>query len=198
MIFRFLFIAIPLFFARLILQAVTDRGSRSHATGKVSGSTYTVAEGDTFYSIGLRFGLPHQDILRANNLAQDATVPGGYRLIIPGLQGGTPPVQPPPVPPAPGRPFLYISSPTAGSTLSARQTVVVTGTAGHLKSSQIVVRVKDTRGPTLKTVNTVLSSAGSWRADFPGGVPVRPGSAAVIQAEAPGSNLKLEVTVNFR
>ena len=37
---------------------VYDRGPREHAMGTVSGSYYTVAAGDTFYSIGLRFGLP--------------------------------------------------------------------------------------------------------------------------------------------
>ena len=122
MLRKLIFVALPAVFVRLLLSAgssrntVFDRGSRKHAGGTVSGSTYIVAAGDTFYSIGQRFGLPYQEILRANNLAEGASVGAGHRLNIPGLQPTvppiTPPVKPPPVvtpPPAKppsGRPYL--------------------------------------------------------------------------------------------
>ncbi len=74
-------------------NTVYDRGARVHASGRQSGSQYIVAAGDTFYSIGLRFGVPWQEITRANNLADNASGRPETRLIIPGLS------QPRPVPP---------------------------------------------------------------------------------------------------
>ena len=52
-------------------NTVYDRGPRQHANGALSGVHYYVAAGDTFYSIGLRFGVPWQEITRANNLGDN-------------------------------------------------------------------------------------------------------------------------------
>jgi LysM repeat protein len=63
--------------------AVINSGPRANAIGAVVGNVYTIAPGDTFYSIGLRFGLPWQDIAASNNTNQ---VIAGQQLIIPELK----------------------------------------------------------------------------------------------------------------
>lgn len=210
MLRNLLHIVLPAFIVRLLLsagsssQAVFDRGSRDHATGSVSGLTYIVAAGDTFYSIGLRFGLPHLEILGANNLADDASVVAGYRLTIPGLQPTVPPitrppeVKPPTVKPPAGRPYLFISSPTPGSTLNPRYTVIITGTGGNIRGGKVLVRVKDPRGPTIKSQSTTIDNSGSWQVEFSDGLPVHSGADGVIQAESPGSDLNVSVNVHYR
>jgi LysM repeat protein len=210
MLRKFLFTALPALFLRILLNAgggvknVFDRGSRPHATGSVRGSIYTVAADDTFYSIGLRFGLPYQEILQANNLAEGASVSAGYKVTIPGLQPTDPPIQPPPVitpppvkPPV-GRPFLAITSPTPGSTLNPRYTVIITGTGSNLRGDNVLVRVKDPRGPTIKSQNTAVDAFGNWRAEFKDGVPATAGTEGIIEAESPGSSLKVSVNVHYR
>ena len=42
--------------------AVYDHGPSMYANGTVSGNVYTVAAGDTWYSVGVRFGLPWETI----------------------------------------------------------------------------------------------------------------------------------------
>jgi LysM repeat protein len=72
-----------------------------YAQGTVSGNVYTVAWGDTWYSIGVRFGLPYQDIQAANGYPPDAPLYAGTQLIIPGLCAPTyPPATPIPAPTA--------------------------------------------------------------------------------------------------
>ena len=209
MLKKLFFITIPALFLHLFLSVVFDRGSRKYAQGRISGSTYIVAAGDTFYSIGQRFGLPYQDILRANNLADNASVGAGYRLVIPGLQPTVPPVTPPPVKPPPvvtpppvkpptGLPFLAITSPTPGSTLNPRYTVIITGTGGSLRGGKVLVRVKDTRGPTVISRETTIDNNGRWRVEFTNGLPVHSGSDGIIQAESPGSDLRVTVNVKYR
>lgn len=201
MLKKLLSIIFPALITRLILSAVSDRGASAHAKGTVSGSTYTVAGGDTFWSIGQRFGLPYEDILRENNLPEGASVGAGHKLKIPGLQPTVPPLKPPvkpPTNPPPTRPYLFISSPTPGSTLNPRYTVIITGTAGNVPGGQVVVRVKDPRGITLISKSTTPDSSGRWRVDFSDGLPVHPGSSANIEAEAPGTTLRAQVNVTFR
>jgi LysM repeat protein len=67
---------------------VYDRGTRQHATGTIVNSNiYSVAWGDTLFSIGLRFG-PSADELRADNgLNEDSILFAGARIVIPGLNG---------------------------------------------------------------------------------------------------------------
>ena len=166
---------------------VYDRGPREHATGTVSGSTYTVAAGDTFYSIGLRFGLPYQDITRANSLADDAWVVPGTQLRIPGL-GSAPPAQP----------SLGINSPTYGSSVNLAAPLTVSGVAANLGSSRVIVRVKDQYGRPAATVETTPDRAGHWQVTFSPRLPLTPNPPGSIEAEAPANNLRLDVAVTFR
>jgi len=204
MLAKLLITTLPTLFIRLLLSAsssknVVDQGSRSHASGSLSGSTYIVAPGDTFFSIGLRFNVPYQEILRANNLPEGASVPAGTRLIIPGLPTTVPPVKPvPPVQPPTGRPFLSITSPTSGSTLNPRYTVIITGTGANLRGNKVQVKVKDPRGITLRSEEILVDNSGRWKAEFADGVPVHPGSSGIIEALSPGSDLRVSVTINYR
>jgi LysM repeat protein len=71
---------------------VWDRGPRQHAMGTVQGNVYTVAWGDTWTSIGQRFGTTPAAIQQGNGLPTNASLFANSRLIIPGLCGpGAPP-----------------------------------------------------------------------------------------------------------
>jgi len=75
-----------------------DNGARVHAMGTYAAPYYTVAAGDTIYSIGLRFGITNEQLFAANPGATNGIVIG-QRLVIP---CGNTPVQPiePPVAPS--------------------------------------------------------------------------------------------------
>ncbi|MBL8145895.1 MAG: LysM peptidoglycan-binding domain-containing protein [Anaerolineae bacterium] len=78
---------------------VYDHGPSMYAQGYVQGNIYTVAYGDTWYSVGVRFGLPYQTIQQANGYAETSPLYAGTQLIIPGLCGSSstpPPVATPP------------------------------------------------------------------------------------------------------
>ncbi len=81
---------------------VYDRGPRTHATGTVNGSYYTVAWGDTLFSIGERFGVPAETIASANGIVNNNIYPGQV-LYIPGLNTTAPtPGGPSSLPTVPG------------------------------------------------------------------------------------------------
>lgn len=106
---------------------VYDRGPMMYAQGYVTGNVYTVAYGDTWYSIGVRFGLPYESIQQANGYPVGSTTPlyANTQLIIPGLCGTT---SPPPVatpPPASTTCTITINSAkTAYSQASYTSTIV--------------------------------------------------------------------------
>lgn len=78
---------------------VYDHGPSQYAQGYVQGNVYYVAYGDTWYSVGMRFGLPYQTIQQANGLPENAPLYAGMGLIIPGLCGSSttpPPTATPP------------------------------------------------------------------------------------------------------
>jgi LysM repeat protein len=67
---------------------VYDRGTRAHATGTVVNSNiYSVAWGDTLFSIGLRFGPSVDELRAANGLNEDSILFATSRIVIPGLNG---------------------------------------------------------------------------------------------------------------
>jgi murein DD-endopeptidase MepM/ murein hydrolase activator NlpD len=159
--------------------------------GTVSGSYYKVAAGDTFYSIGQRFGLPYQAITRANGLPDDAVVHPGNQLLIPGL-GSTPPPQPPP------QPRLGINKPTYGSTVYAGSPLTVSGLGHNLASNKVVVRIKNQANVEVARSETWLDPSGNWSVTFAPGLPVTPNSTGRVEAEAPANNLRMDVVVHFR
>ncbi len=65
---------------------IYDRGPRTHATGTISNGVYTVAWGDTMFSISQRFGVTLTNLRTANGFAEDQDrIHAGTRLVIPGL-----------------------------------------------------------------------------------------------------------------
>jgi LysM repeat protein len=62
-----------------------DRGPSQFAQGTVQGNVYTVAWGDTWFSVAQRFGTTPQAIQQANGLRSNARLFANSRLIIPGL-----------------------------------------------------------------------------------------------------------------
>jgi LysM repeat protein len=75
-----------------------DTGPRAHATGTWSPPYYTVAWGDTLYSVAVRFNTTVEKIRADNGLSSDVISPGQVLIVYPGSSGGgsTPPPQPPP------------------------------------------------------------------------------------------------------
>lgn len=71
-------------------DGVYDRGPSEHARGTVSGDLYTVAWGDTVYSISQRFGVDEKALRDANGLGPNDPILAGQKLAIPGL-GEAPP-----------------------------------------------------------------------------------------------------------
>ena len=114
-----------------------------YANGTVTGNVYTVAAGDTWYSVGVAFGLPWETISAANG---GGGLYPGRQLIIPGLCSSTPP-------PA-EKSYLSITNPQAGANLPA--TFTVSGKGAGLIEGNVVVTAKDSAGRVLAQKATVL------------------------------------------
>src|SRR5512135_2687103 len=69
---------------------VHDHGPSMYASGTLYGNVYTVNAGDTWYSIGVRFGLPWEQISAANG---GGGLYPGRQLIIPCLTSSGAPAQ---------------------------------------------------------------------------------------------------------
>lgn len=74
-----------------------DSGPRQHANGTYAAPYYTVAAGDTIYSIGLRFGVTNEQLFAANPGAVNGIVTGQL-LVIPCGAVPVPPIEPPVAP----------------------------------------------------------------------------------------------------
>ena len=145
-------------------SGVYDRGPSPYANGYVTGNIYTVANGDTWYSVGVRFGLPWRDISRANSGGE---LYPGRQLRIPGLNQGQAAPRPPTIQPA-----VKILSPQRGSVLPALFTV--SGTGQGLYEGTVVVRALDRAGNLLaQTVATAQGNdvgsggPGTWSVQLP-------------------------------
>jgi LysM repeat protein len=163
---------------------VYDRGPQPHARGPVHGNVYTVVLGDTMFSVAARFGLTVHQLAAANGIGNPWWIYPGQRLIIPGLGGGHPPVQPcPPIgqpcpqpcPPAPQpcptpcptppvcpsptpipKVFVTITSPVPGAVLPP--TFEVRGMGGGLFEGNVVVTAFDNEGNKLAEKATTVQA----------------------------------------
>ncbi|MEZ4864282.1 MAG: LysM peptidoglycan-binding domain-containing protein [Caldilineaceae bacterium] len=108
-------------------NGIYDRGPTTHASGTFNSPYYTVAWGDTLYSVSNRFGLSQDALLRANNIYQGGLLTG-QTLLIPGLNsgGGSQPQPPKPQPPAVNAERVYFSS---GNIAASRVGTIVNGAA---------------------------------------------------------------------
>ena len=168
-------------------NTVHDRGPRVHASGTVNGSIYTVAAGDTLYSIGQRFGLNHQVIMDANGMDSTAVIVPGSQLVIPGLNIGHPP------------PSISITSPT--SSVFYLRPYVVQGTGQSLHENNVVVRLLDANGNLMGQQATVMQSStvggsGTWQVSFPN-VLAQANTTGRVEAFNPETGATAETYVYF-
>jgi LysM repeat protein len=172
-------------------DGIYDRGPRLHANGTVNGNVYTVAWGDTLYSISQRFGVAMDEVIRVNGTDK---VYAGQKLVIPGLQ---PPTQPPTVPQS----QVFIVSPASGSYLTS--SFIVSGTGVNLPEGNVVVRVRDGNGNIMAELPTVLKGQdagiggqGTWAVTFTG-VNGQPYSNGTIEAFSPGTSAYQAISIWF-
>jgi LysM repeat protein len=79
----------------LLLLAIAVGSAVGCAGSRRDGFYYTVRNGDNLYRIGLRYGVPHREIARANHVHDVHAIAVGTRLWIPGRGAvSTPPARP--------------------------------------------------------------------------------------------------------
>jgi len=186
--------------------ACYDRGLMPHAQGSLSyPNYYWVIRGDTWYSIGKRFGVSVSALRQANGLQY----PLAYRMaVIPFAFVGPAPVPPPqptppttPTPPPVQQSYLTITEPPANATLTGT-TFTVRGRGGNLHEANVVVRVKDMNGAMLAEQTTVLQGPdvgtggeGDWSVQFNLS---NPPADITIEATSPGTSALASVRVHFQ
>ena len=169
--------------------AVYDHGPSMYANGTVSGNVYTVAAGDTWYSVGVRFGLPWETISAANG---GGGLYPGRQLIIPGLCSSTPPPS--------QQSYLSITNPQAGANLPA--TFTVSGKGAGLIEGNVVVTAKDSAGRILAQKATTLQGAnvgtggeGTWSTSLT--VNASTVTSGAIEATSPGVPAMAAVSITY-
>ena len=145
-----------------------DNGARLHANGYYAAPYYTVAWGDTLYSIGKRFGMTWQSIASANGITYPY-IYAGQRLYIP-CSGTVPP--PPP------------SSNTTRITFGTGQTTAAT--VGSINSGQPANFILTARAGQSMTVQTSSRSGEALTISVSG-----PGGALTLS----GTNSQTQNTV---
>lgn len=139
-------------------NTVYDRGPSLHAMGTVNGNMYTVAAGDTLYSIGQRFGLNYLVIMAANGLTSTSVVVPGSQLVIPGLNVNY------------TQPSVTITVPKEGAVFY--YPLFVQGTGQGLYENNVVVRLLDANGYLIASQATTMQTStvggpGIWQVSFP-------------------------------
>lgn len=168
-------------------SGVYDRGPSMYANGTVTGNVYTVAAGDTWYSIGVRFGLPWETISDANG---GGGLYPGRQLIIPCLSS-KPPAQ---------TTYVSITNPQGGAMLP--NTFTVNGKGAGLPEGNVVVKSYDSAGrvlaqksTTLQGSNVGLGGEGTWSVSLTVNVyDITPG---YIEATSPGVQAMAGVSITY-
>ena len=160
---------------------VCDRGPSWHARGKLAGNIYTVAFGDTMFSIANRFCQSVDQLAAANGIGNPWILFGGQRLVL---------SRRPPVPPSPGTSFISIAVPNAGSVLPV--TFTVSGRGGGLHEGNVVVQARGAANnilaqqpTTLRGTDVGTGGEGTWSVQLT--VNVQQGTTGSIVALSPGS-----------
>jgi len=174
-------------------QGVHDRGPGLHAQGHVIGNNvYVVAPGDTWYSIGQRFGVPVKKLQRYNYTRK---LYANSSLTIPGLTGGGGQPQPPV-----GRPSVRLTTPAAGTVLP--RTFMVTGVGQNLFEGNVVIQALDSAGNVLAEKPTVLQGPdvgtggrGVWSVQLT--VNAQLGTPGNIKVFSPGEVTEYSVAVTY-
>lgn len=166
------------------------QGPIPHAMGVLNGATYTVAAGDTLYSVARRFCTTVDALTRSNGIANPWRIWVGQCLTVPvnGIGPNPTPTPGGPTPtatltpsatttptPTPSAATIVIDTPAANAQVG--RVVLVTGHAAGIQSGWIVVQAVDSSGAaalgqsfapvingiwtTVLTVNAPAGSAGS-------------------------------------
>lgn len=185
--------------------SVVDGGPRQHANGTYQAPYYTVADGDTLYSISQRFGVSVEQISAANGLVNNTITPGQQLLITNNIA-----VQPTPVPPPAniayervsfeagavsatlngvidlGQPKGYVLRGLAGQTMSIT-------TSSSAEPLELMVQAADGRVYPLNGVNGQIQNNVSLPLPFTGDyfITVSP----VTQPEGPALNFTITFVV---
>lgn len=176
---------------------VFDRGIREHAIGRVyNGNIYVVEQGDTLYSIGLRFGLNWHEIAYANGMTYPS-IDKGMQLVIPGLNEPDTPELPNPN----LQPNLTITSPRPGAVLDGPY--VVSGTGQGLPEGNVVVRLLDGNNEVMAEQATVLQGEnagtggyGTWQVTFHN-IYGQPKSNGAVEATNPETGVSTTTAIWF-
>jgi LysM repeat protein len=170
-------------------SGVYDHGPSMYANGTVTGNVYTVVAGDTWYSIGVRFGLPWETISAANG---GGGLYPGRQLIIPGL-ASTPP-------PPTQTTYITITNPQPGATVP--NTFTVSGMGAGLPEGNVVVTAKDSTGKvlaqkatTLQGYNAGLGGEGTWSTSLT--VNLGNITSGAVEATSPGANVMAGVSITY-
>ena len=166
---------------------VYDHGPTMYANGTVTGNVYTAAAGDTWYSIGVRFGLPWETISDANG---GGGMYAGRQLIIPGL-ASAPPAQ---------TTYVTITNPQPGAMLP--NTFTVSGAGAGLPEGNVLVTALDSYGnvlaqkaTTLQGANVGVGGQGTWSTSLTVNVgDITPGA---INATSPGVQAVAGVSITY-
>ncbi len=178
-------------------STIFDRGIREHAIGRVyNGNIYVVEQGDTLYSIGLRFGLSWQEIANANGLTYPS-IEKGMQLIIPGLnESGTPELPQPKL-----QPNITITSPQPGETLDGPY--IITGTGQGLPEGNVIVRLLDGNNEIMAEQATVLQGEhagtggyGTWQVNF-SNIYGQPNANGAVEAYNPETGVSSTTSIWF-
>ncbi len=176
---------------------VFDRGIREHAIGRVyDGNIYVVEQGDTLYSIGLRFGLSWQAIANANGMSS-SYIEKGMQLVIPGLNEQDTPELPNPN----LQPNITITSPRPGAVLDGPY--VVSGTGQGLPEGNVVVSLLDGNNEVMAEQATVLQGEnvgtggfGTWQVTF-SNIYGQPNSNGAVEAYNPETGVSTTTSIWF-
>jgi LysM repeat protein len=134
-------------------------------------TTYSVAAGDTLFSIAQQVGSTVTELARANCLTNASVIVVGQQLRVP-----NPPASPEPLPVE-----LTITSPTAGSVLPSPATI--RGTVAG--AGTVVVRALDNQGNVLAEERVALEEAGPFEVSLT--LAVESGTRGMIYAYAPSA-----------
>jgi LysM repeat protein len=179
------------------------------ATGPPSNFTYTVVEGDTLISIGLKFGSTVADIQSANNLAGNAVIRPGDSLIIP-VQGVPPEALQPTAAPTPvveagapaPTPVVYsaprLLSPTEAASVARTDPVLLQWASVEvLQPNEWYVLQLFARSPNARPLSTAWTKQTSYRlgaelAPAEGQLAEYDWLVSVVRVNPSGSQLSLE------
>ena len=177
---------------------VVDDDARAHANGTYAAPNYTVATGDTLYSIGLRFNVSTAQIQSANGMNSD-NVYTEQLLIIPGASTSPPPADSTPerVIFAPGaisaslssaidhgQPKQFVLAAMAGQTVQ-----IVTRSSAEF----LMITVHDTNGDSMPTSGT----NGQANNDISMSLPYQGDYLIVVTPTTPPENYNLSFDITF-